>query len=73
MQIGLWTLDSGGDDIPAALAIHRLIELFQQALTALADLATVRTALLKIVALPNLILVYRISPQSTQKNCEAKI
>lgn len=73
MLIGLWTLDSGGDDIHAAPAIHRLIELFQQALTALADLATVRIALLKIVALPNLILVYRISPQSTQKNCEAKI
>lgn len=73
MQIGLWTLDSGGDDIHAAPAIHRLIELFQQALTALANLATVRTALLKIVALPNLIPVYRISPQSTQKNCEAKI
>ena len=73
MQIGLWTLDSGGDDIHAAPAIHRLIELFQQALTALADLATVRTALLKIVALPNLIPVYRISTQSTQKYCEAKI
>lgn len=73
MQIGLWTLDSGGDDIHAAPAIQRLIELFQQALTALADLATVRTALLKIVALLNLIPVYRISTQSTQKNCEAKI
>lgn len=73
MQIGLWTLDSGGDDIHVAPASHRLIKLFQQALTALADLATVRIALLKIVALPNLILVYRISPQSTQKNCAAKI